>query len=845
MFPESIFDDVKAGRVVIVTGAGVSLSSKNSKNKEIIGSRALAKEIARAANLSYSDSDDIKDVFEAANLPAGTAKFKRILEDNFLNTAPSAELMDLYSFPWRRAYTFNIDDTVERIPFSRRAQKLRAYNALSDRREEWRGYEECQYIHLHGYVGQLDKGIIFSAGEYASAGASTSAWYTQLGEDFIDYTVVFVGTSLEEQVLFQAIKQSLVGTTNSGHSYCITPDDLSEIRRKSLENRGIVHIKAAASEFVKELKRRFPQGLQPRQIQSDSVAAAAEQKYEFTDQDVEALRSIYPISRSALKKRYSPAKHPTAVPKRRYYEGYGPSWPVIMDDAYAKLGQYVTLSARMDELRRSHRAIVILGEAGAGKSTFLHHYALQVADSDTGPVVFEYVEGTESLRKVMQSLKRYTGGKEAIVFTDAFHVLAEDISDILADDSMSNVCVIAGARSSEWHDRLGKFFGGNCVTLPFQRFSSADIPQIIAAVEANYAAPEFNKLPYAQKVERFKRSNQQLLIALMEATSSQGFREIIEDEFKAVRDEEQRRLLLVCSAATVPRIGVEKSMAAAIMADLGVQTPVSRLLEGLSGIVDVAPNGRLQARHQLYAAEIVQKHVSVDDYCDVLYAMIEYYSKYSAPIMKHLSKMDGQLFKYLLNNWNVFQLFKTSGELEDAETFYSRFEVLLQLDGHFWLQYALLLRRLGKQGEALKMLVRSIEAYPANVYAHHALAQQKLIQASQQKVFTQATARLIDEAVSALLERHHAMQLDRALGATDEYPIVALGFYHVDALMAHARVDEAQKAARQYFAEIEKLIKRSNDPMLREIRSRLLLLATSGEWRRLKYRVGSIGFEAA
>lgn len=369
------------------------------------------------------------------------------------------------------------------------------------------------------------------------------------------------------------------------------------------------------------------------------------------------------------------------------------------------------------------------------------------------------------------------------------------------------------------------------------------MPAIIAAIEQNYAAPSFNKLSSVEKVSRFQKSKQQLLIAMLEATESKGFSEIIEDEFSRIKDKDQRILLLIIAIATVPRVGISKSMANVIVSGAGFTRNFDELLEGLQGIVDSTKSGRFQARHQVYASEIVQKHASLVELEVVLQAMVKYYVQFKSPIIKNVSTHDGQLFKYLLNNNNIYQIYKTAGKASKADSFFAQFEIDLQLDGHYWLQYALLLRRLGRHKDALEMLGRSIAAYPGNAYAQHALAQQKLILAAQQPSFSAITQRLIDEAVGALIERHHSMGADRLKRAVDEYPMVALGYYHIDALMSHGMIAKASTAAKAYFQEIDKLARASSDKILIDLRARLLLLVSTGEWRRLAYKEGQIEYK--
>lgn len=643
MFQSSIFDDIRDGHAVLVTGAGVSAGARNRFTNSIIGSAELAKLIAQAADLEYVN-EDIKEVFDAIGPTLGSAKIKRIFEQQFLQTSPSKALVRAFGVPWRRVYTFNVDDTIENIKRKDSAQRLRFYNALKDRREEWRGFSECQVIHLHGYAGDPESGFIFSSIEYADAAARNPAWYSQLGEDFIDYTVVFVGTSLKENLLFQSVRGALTKDLNPGRSFCVTPDDLTAIQARSLDSRGIIHIKGTLEDFANEIDRRFPGGLRPRDVEISGTAAEGTQKNRYTDKDVEALRAIFPVSAKNIAKRFPKERSDTSKFRRRFYEGYGPTWPIVSAGAYANLTQYSDLSSSIDRARLQSRGVVVLGEAGSGKSTFVMHYGLSLAAS--GGLVFEYTEGSASFRETMYSLKKYREDRPCAILVDDLHVLADEISDVLSDNSMEGATVITSARTGEWHGRIEKLFGKNIETVRLERFRTDDVGAIIAAIEENVAAPAFNRLDDIQKRDRFLRSRQQLLIAMLEATESKGFTEIIEDEFGRINNTDQKLLLLAVAVATIPRIGISKSMASTILASIKARLGFDELSQGLKGIVDQTKSGRFQARHQVYASEVVQKFAKLEDLEIILRAMVEYYTKFSAPIIKTITKHDGQLFKY-------------------------------------------------------------------------------------------------------------------------------------------------------------------------------------------------------
>lgn len=841
MFPESIFADIESGNAVLVTGAGASLQGRTSSGAPIPTSGQLAEQTAKAANFNYA-GEPLADVFDAAKVPLGTTKLRQIFERSFLNCSPSPTLSSLFGVTWRRVYTFNIDDTIEHIPHASRRQQLVSFNAMKDRRAEWNGFNECQVVHLHGFIRDFSDGFIFSNDDYAGASSSSSAWYQQLGEDFVNYTVIFVGTSLQEQLLFQNIRSALAQGGTAGISFSITPGSLSEIKQKSLEARGISHIPATIETFAAELSKRFPRGLSPRDLKGASAASALPAEQKFTSLDVEALRSLHPITRQVLDKRFPGSTANIAAYRRRFYEGYGPNWPVMRDGSYARLRQYHFLIEKAKDALQSNRAVILLGEAGSGKSTFCMHCALHLSEVSKLQVL-EYQEGTTSFRQCMISLKKYLGDDvRAVILIDEFHIFHEDIWEVVSDSTFSNISFLTSARSGEWHDRLKRQARGDHSTLAFQRFDESDIPEIIGAIEKYFAAPTFNRLSLTERHARFHKSRKQLLIAMREATESKGFDEIIEDEFSRIESLAQRYLLFIVAVATIPRVGLERSTIVSILHQLGVAEVFGDLVASLEGIVDQSKDGRFQARHQLYASEIVYKNARFSEIEATISGMVSYFAAFKMPIIKHVSKMEGQLFKYLLNNKNIFDLYNDVRKRNDAATFYSQFELTLQLDGHYWLQYGLLLRRLGQHEESLKKLEKALEAFPDFTYAEHAIAQQKLILAVHRPRYDTRTANMVSEAVSALLERHYAMDVTRADHAIDEYPIVALGHYHIDALVRHGMLDEARRTAKRYFEEVSRIDSASADKILGQMRSKLLMLSTTGVWPRLHYRVGAIDF---
>jgi tetratricopeptide (TPR) repeat protein len=372
------------------------------------------------------------------------------------------------------------------------------------------------------------------------------------------------------------------------------------------------------------------------------------------------------------------------------------------------------------------------------------------------------------------------------------------------------------------------------------RYSDKDIPSLIRTIDNYYAAPSFSKIKFEEKVARFKQSKKQLLIALREATKGSGFSEIIDDEVLSIEDADTKHLLLIASLATIAGSGIKKSTAQIFFNNRHHTLDFETALENLSGIVEENPNnGRLYARHELYGKDVISRHTNRSEYRDIIISIIEYFSKFEMPIVKSISISDSKLFRYILNNRTLYNQFESYGNANAAIEIYEKFDTKMQQDGHYWMQYGLLLRRLRRQREALDKLNKSIEAYPDNPYAVHALAQQKIIYCTFKKYLTAYDRRLIDEAVSSLVQMHESSFAQNRL-FFDDYPLITVSYLHINLLVRHRLINEALENARKYY-DLTKPIQHITK--FSDLASDLLKFVTNRQWNRFELKKGSLNLE--
>ncbi len=254
-------------------------------------------------------------------------------------------------------------------------------------------------------------------------------------------------------------------------------------------------------------------------------------------------------------------------------------------------------------------------------------------------------------------------------------------------------------------------------------------------------------------------------------------------------------------------------------------TPFSESLSALSGIVRINSENRLVARHELYVRTILDRMIAADELFDRIGDIAEYFTRFDIPVIKHAGRADSTLFKHILNFRFLLERGKAVGEPDKGLDVFHRFEVPFQLDGHFWLQYGLLTRSLGDKRGATTLLQKSIDAFPDNPFAIHALAHAQLIEAADRHEYDHETKRLINEASDSLNRL-----LDQPQLKIDQYPIVTLANFHINALVVHNNAAEARKLSRRYYEIISALESSVSSYEVRDAKARLLKFVSTGLW---------------
>lgn len=510
---------------------------------------------------------------------------------------------------------------------------------------------------------------------------------------------------------------------------------------------------------------------------------------------------------------------------RQFLEGKPPSWEIVLSNVPPELDQVTSLIDQIQECFRSdERLFVVYGQSGSGKTTAVMQALLYVAKKEKAIPIYELGGDIPSLREAISLLTRLHREEKLIVYIGETFIFGDSFAEDLLSVDTGRMLFVGDARTNEWKNHIRRRLEGvNFRSFEFQRFGPEDFDGLANAILTYVPAPRFHKMSPEQRIKEFTKSKSQLLIAMKEVTQSRTFRETIAQEYRNLPDEDCKLCFLICGLATLARTGISRGMATEAYDRLSKNRSFTSSINELEGVVFENRNDRLVARHEVYVRHVLENVATIELLKKSIVTVLRAFTKFDVPVIRIVGRQDELLFRFALNHNFLRELFRTKGARSVPGEIYAQFEVEFQRDGHFWLQYGQYLSSMGLYSEALPVLERSIQAYPENDYAAHALADVQLRVAEKAPSWNSSVAELVGHAVTTL-EDLHASRSNLA----DQYAIVTLAERHVGVLIKHQRLDDAKDAAKRYFEEIGNIKSSDRDELLETARANLMHLLFFG-----------------
>lgn len=810
------------GRLVLLLGAGASFGCVSNSGKRVPLGRDLAGILASAMGEEYAD-EDLSDVYSAAKVVLGS-QINDIFEANFKHCVPSAEYTELVKYPFFRVYSLNIDDALECAVRRTSNRKLNVRQRYDRVTEVDQLYQTLDYIKLNGDINYPTGGYIFSPQEYGAGSAKEPLWYEELARDFFKYTFLFIGTQLKESLFYHQVQKYKLKTEGTElRSYVLVPS-LSSLVIKGLESNNMIHISGTLSDFTTWLSREFSVPPTAQEIlfnKRPELQLGLNEPFSY----VSLLSGVVPVNRAALSLLPNAER---VVGVRDFYKGFKPTWNDIIEGVPAYLGH----TRRVYEAnfhKKSPAALslfLLLGQAGCGKTTALKQIALKIADGSERNVYY-IDERKDNLLELIKELDS-RNHSEYYLFVERVGDMAPQISDVILRSKSNKVIFVCAENPSIWVSRVKEYLA-ECVTseIDISNFSDSDADLILEKIEEYGNWTRLSKMsPKNRKIEILKKSKKQLLIGLMEATSGDGYNEIIQKDFAAIESDEQKALLILSGLAATQGVPASEATLTRALSNLGHQGDVVGLCNQMAGTLKFS-NGNVTTRHRVYIDRLFNLYVSPDKLRDAVVAYINAFAVYQFPIVTKVSRNEGAVYKKLVNAKSLKKLLKNDeGRVLSV---YAEFEKLLEHEGLFLLQYGLSLRSFNRNDEAFEKIRVANQAFPESAHIEHALAQQRIILACREADEVIAMAHF-NEAESIL------KRLDSSdIRIFDKYPIITLSEGHVKVVDRFQGKGAAKIVAKMYHDQIsrDKVLVRS--PRVAHTVANLMKFCLSGVWAEQQY----------
>lgn len=717
---ETIKKAFERGNLILVLGAGSSMSSLDGIGRELPSGGRLAEELASEFGLSYS-TETLGQVYASAKRRNASA-VDRFLEARFTGCTPSDEYNILAKYPWTRIYTLNIDDAFDTALRRHSGQRVKIRYRNDQIEDQDQTLIRMDYVKLNGCATRMEDGLIFSEKEYAKGMAEPPQWYQELGRDYYRNVFIFIGTTLNEPLFkHQVERYQLKRGSESAVAYLLIPK-MTDIEKDNILDYNIYHLPNTLTDLVEWLEVNYPKGVDLLDVAKKRnpflsillQKKTREEQIEYTDLFKEVflvgagMRTDFPaIARGQV---------------RKFYKGFKPEWEDIVHDVPARLESTEKFIAILEEWISDNEFKVgaLVGQAGSGKNTLLKQAAYCLAQKID--IKIYYIDAPHNYFKgLLYELER--GNEPYLLFCSRISDYHNEISDVVTSGKLINGKIIGGESKRVWENRIAH-------RLEFSRtfeigLISRDDAKLILEKLEKYGP--WTRLSHMSRQDRIKevfaKSKRQLLIGLLEATMGRGFEDIIEKDYSALTNEEEKKFVVLTGLGTMHRYHLSETIAQRALENFGISGDVYELVKKTTDIISLV-DGHLVARHPVYIRYLFENVVEKSLLKEAIISLLRAYVPYGAPVIKKAPKNEAELFKNLINHKFLSQLLNSNFDLVIGV--YKSFEKFFEVDGLYWNQYGLALRDFSRQDDAYDKLKIACDAH-SHPHTEHALAQQELI----------------------------------------------------------------------------------------------------------------------
>ena len=543
--PLGLRNSLESGECVLFIGAGIGNYYKNPDGEPIPDGKGLARELANHFSIPLTGEYDLTKISKIVEIRKGRPELIAFLKSKMLPTIPDENVQWLCSLKWKAIFTTNYDRGVqtayELLPSPK--QNPKTFSMTSDI-ESFDPRLDVPIYHLHGALFDKEPNIVITDDDYSKFREKRRMLFELLKKEFITSTILYIGYSNKDpnwNMVLSEIESEFY-PRELPSSYRIAP------------GTDPLDVEILESKNIKNINLKF----------DDFVILASSSLQDFEDEDTFArihskipheLRSAFEKNPAPMTRLLSSWEYVNQAPFNDqpnihlFLKGDRPNWSLIgnrfyferdiEEELYDELLDYVT------SIKKSLKMNILLSPAGYGTTTLLMVLAAKLVN-DRACKVFMLKPGRPVIEgDVLFAESLFKEETCFIIDNAADHKAALKPIIHRFKETKKVAMFLCGERLNEWRQSYEVIYGKEFLINPL---SDDEINRLLDYLGNQGALNRLEPLSRDLQFNAVKKNyNQELLVAMREATEGKEFDAILEDEFRGISgDLPKTAYLTVC-----------------------------------------------------------------------------------------------------------------------------------------------------------------------------------------------------------------------------------------------------------------------------------------------------------
>lgn len=481
-----------SGNAILFLGSGASVGAINQNNETF----PVGKELA---NRLYSGIDDLNQAAEffcedkENENKDGQQELIEFLKRQFRAKNISEYQKLIPSIPWKRIYTTNYDNIVEKA-YNETGMYIRSL-VTSDDPCKYISNSETVYLHINGSINKLNKETLNDQFKLTDYSYNTNVfekneWGTLFKHDLNTYSVaIFIGFSMNYDLDIRRI----ISTINKDKCVFIVCEDESPNTVRMLKKYGDVECIGLDNFFeqVVDIQKDFDCNAVLESIPYSNFETSVTQPAIKAPNDSEVL-AYYKVGKKVNELYYEQNGNYKAIVKRMVVEG------IVKD------------------IENGTECIFIHSDIGNGKTEVVEQICYQLSSRYN---IYKLIDNNEKLSLEIEEICSTTDKK--IVIIENFFNYYEVFQMFKIFNSNKNITFIFTARTSIYKSRYETFLLDTTKTYDLNRLKDDEITNLVNIFnEYGYYPKEKMTIPYELYIKKMYNSKlQAVLLGIFENES--------------------------------------------------------------------------------------------------------------------------------------------------------------------------------------------------------------------------------------------------------------------------------------------------------------------------------------